>query len=185
MIEVIPAILAKDNRDLSLKLKEIPTEIELVHIDVLENDIWTETDKDFEVHLMVKDPSEIMERWINRGAKRIAVHEINEKILSFKDRVELGLAVELTAPLEKILPLVSEVSFLHLMSIEKIGAQGHPFDERIFDRIKLVREKFPNLILSVDGGVGVKNFEKLKDLGVNRFVVGSGFKDLWKSLTKK
>ena len=184
MIEVIPAILARNTSDLSSKLKEIPNEIKLVHIDVLEEDIWTETDLDFEVHLMVSHPEEIIETWVDRGAKRVIVHKLNEKINSFKNKTELGLAVELGLLLEEVFPLVSEVSFIHLMSIAKIGEQGHPFDERIFDRIREVREKFPTLIISVDGGVGVENFQKLKELGVNRFVVGSRFKELWKSLTK-
>ncbi|MEK7176802.1 MAG: hypothetical protein AAB719_00680 [Patescibacteria group bacterium] len=184
MIEVIPAILAENESDLSLKLKEIPSEFKLVHIDVLKKDIWTETNLNFEAHLMVSHPEEIVETWIKRGATKIIVHELNDKINSFRGRVEIGLAVELHVPLEKVFPFVSKIDFLHLMSIATIGKQGNPLDERIFDRIKIVREKFPTLVISVDGGVNVTNFEKLKQVGVDRFVVGSGFKDLWKSLTK-
>src|SRR3989344_9565988 len=162
MSEIIPAILAGNIADLKAKLSEIPSDFKLVHIDVLEEDIWTNTDIDFEVHLMVSRPGEIVERWVNRGARKIIVHELNKKISKFRDRVEIGLAVELHIPLEKIFPFVPEIDFLHLMSIAEIGEQGHPLDERIFDRIKRVREKFPQLIIRVDGGINRTNLERLK-----------------------
>ena len=184
MIEVTPAILAESEDDLRFKLKEIPSEFKLVHIDVLKKDIWVDTKLNFEAHLMVSHPEEIVETWIKRGATKIIVHELNDKINSFRGRVEIGLAVELHVPLEKIFPLVPKIDFLHLMSIAAIGKQGNPLDQRIFDRIKTVRDRFPGLTISIDGGVNLLNFEKLKDAGVDRFVVGSGFKDLWKSLTK-
>ena len=184
MVEIIPAILARSIADLKTKLAEIPSEFKLVHIDVLEENIWTDIDIDFEAHLMVPHPGEIIERWVNRGARKIIVHELNEEINKFRDKVEISLAVELHIPLEKIFPLIPKIDFLHLMSIAEIGEQGHPLDERIFDRIKTVREKFPQLIISVDGGINRTNLERLKGAGATRFVVGSGFKDLWKSLTK-
>ncbi len=183
--KIIPAILPTNASDLNSKLAQLPEEIKLAHLDVLEEDIWS--DKvliDFEVHLMVRRPNEIIERWVDRGAKRIIVHELGEETKEFKDRVEIGLAVELHVPLEYIYPLVPEVKFLHLMSIAEIGAQGHPLDEKIFDRIRDVRKKFPELEISVDGGVKAENWEKLKSVGATRFVVGSGFENLWNSLTK-
>lgn len=184
MIDIIPAILPTSSDELNLKLTQIPPEIELIHLDVLEKDIWTKIDIDFEVHLMVKEPENIIKRWIDRGARNIVIHKFNEEVKKFKDKIKIGLAVELHISLEKIFPQISEIDFLHLMSIAEIGGQGHPLDERIFDRIKRVREKFPQLIISIDGGVGETNIEKLKNLGANRFVVGSGFNNLWKSLTK-
>jgi|SRR3989344_3992828 len=184
MSEIIPAILAKSAADLKKKLAEIPSEFKLVHIDVLEEDIWTNIDIDFEAHLMIPRPGEIIERWIERGVKKVIIHELNEEINKFRDRVEIGLGVELDIPLEKVFPLISKIDFLHLMSIAEIGEQGHPLDERIFDRIRRVREKFPLLPISIDGGINVTNLGMLKDSGATRFIVGSGFKDLWKSLTK-
>ena len=74
--------------------------------------------------------------------------------------------------------------FIQLMSIAKIGEQGHPLDERIFDRIKEVREKFPQVVISIDGGINSTNYQALKNSGAERLVVGSGFQELWKSLTR-
>lgn len=183
--KIIPAVLPTSTSDLDSKLSQIPDEIKLVHIDVLEEDVWSGSiERDFEVHLMVEKPEKIIERWVNRGAKKIIVHKLTPEILKWKGQVEIGLAVEMHIPLEEVYPQIPHIDFVQLMSIEKIGAQGYPLSEKIFDRIETVRDQFPELIISVDGGVNVTNIDKLRSLGVNKFVSGSGFKDLWKSQTK-
>jgi len=185
MDKIIPAILAEDASDLKDKIAQLPDEVKFVHIDVLEEDIWTDINIDFEVHLMVSRPEEITGRWVNRGVKRIIFHQLNDTISKLKSQVEIGLAVKLDTPIEEIFSLVPEVDFVHLMSIAEIGEQGHLFEPIIFDKINKVREKFPAVVVSVDGGINITNYQALKDSGVDRFIVGSEFKDLWESLTRK
>ncbi len=176
MSEIIPALLPKNAEELKKSLSELPLEARLVHLDILETDVWTSIDRDFEVHLMVKEPEEIVQRWIGRGAKRIIAH----KYIDLAGEAQFGLAFELNKEIENS----ENVDFFHLMSIAEIGEQGHPLDERIFDRIKEVRAKFPQVPISVDGGINTENYRKLQDAGADRLIVGSGFKELWKSLTK-
>ena len=183
MNDIIPAILAQSVSNLKEKILELPNEVRCIHIDVLEEDIWTDININFEAHLMVKEPGQIIKRWVDRGAKRIIVHSLGGWTAKFEG-VEIGLGVELGIPLEEIFPLVPEVDFIHLMSIDALGTQGDNFEPVIFDRIKRVKEKFPQVAISVDGGINATNYQTLKDLGVERLIVGSGFKDLWKSLTR-
>lgn len=182
MAEIIPAILPKSLEDLDAKVRELPEEIYMVHFDVLPEDIWTSLGKEFEAHLMVDPPAGGLgvevDKWVERGAKRIIVHERVEK----PEGVELGLGVEMRVPLEEAFQNMDGFDFVHLMSIDEIGEQGHPFDEKIFDRIKQVKEKFPSLPISIDGGVNVENYLELEALGVDRLIVGSGFKELWQTL---
>jgi len=185
MNKIIPAILATDISDLELKVAQIPDEVKLVHIDILEKDIYTDIDIDFEAHIMTKEPDKFASLWVERGAKGVIVHKLSENILHLKNRTKLGLGIEFNVPLEEMLPSIAKVDFIHLMSITQMGEQGHPFESGIFDRIKKVREKFPQVEISVDGGINTDNYQKLLDLGVNKLVVGSGFKKLWNSLTKK
>jgi pentose-5-phosphate-3-epimerase len=183
MYEIIPAVLPKDTEDLEAKLAALPATITLFHMDVLEEDVWTEKNtRDFEVHLMVENPEAIMDRWIERGAKRISIHQPSAKLAAYRGKAEIGLAVALEKPLEEVIPFAGFVDFIHLMSIEEIGAQGHPLDERIFARLAELEEQFPNLPIAVDGGVNVRNYQKLLELGADRLVVGSGFAELWQTL---
>lgn len=186
MHEIIPAVLPKDIADLEDKLMALPAGITFFHMDVLEKDIWTPVNtRDFEVHLMVENPDAIMDRWVERGAKRISIHQPSAKLAEYRGKAEIGYAVELERPLEEFLPFFDFVDFIHLMSIDEIGAQGHPFDEKVFDRIKKLQELYPEKPIAVDGGVSVDNFEKLIELGADRLIVGSHFKELWNYLQTK
>jgi pentose-5-phosphate-3-epimerase len=185
MHEIIPALLPSNVEDLKEKIAALPPEIIFFHMDVLEEDIWTEANtRDFEVHLMVEDPEKIIGRWIDRGAKRVSIHSPSGKLAEYREKAEIGYAVDLDKPLEEVLPFLDFVDFAHLMSIEEIGAQGHPFDEKIFARVQSIQEKFPELPISVDGGVSLGNYEKLLEMGADRLIVGSGFNELWNSLKK-
>jgi pentose-5-phosphate-3-epimerase len=184
MHEIIPAVLEKTEEALKAKIASLPPEITLFHMDVLEEDVWTEFPQDFEAHLMVKYPEAIVSKWVERGARRIITHKVSENILKYRDKVEIGLAFELDAPIEDILVLAELADFVHVMAIAEIGEQGHPLDLRVFDRIKRIQEKFPNMIISVDGGITKENYEQLLEAGADRLVIGSHFNELWNSLKK-
>lgn len=182
MHEIIPAVLAKSEKELTEMCAALPPEITFIHLDVLGKDVYTEFPQDFEAHLMVDNPEQQLDKWIERGAKRISCHVITPEIARFRGRAEIGFAVELDKPIAEVLPFVDFIDFIHLMSIDEIGEQGHPLDERIFARLSELQEKFPNVPIAVDGGVNVRNYQKLLELGADRLIVGSGFRELWQTL---
>ena len=59
------------------------------------------------------------------------------------------------------------------MGIEKIGFQGQSFDERVLHKVNDLRERFPELIISIDGGVSLETAPLLIKAGANRLVAGS------------
>jgi ribulose-phosphate 3-epimerase len=59
------------------------------------------------------------------------------------------------------------------MGIAKIGRQGEPLDERIYEKIRVFRSRHPDVPVQVDGGVTLENAKKLLGLGVDSLVVGS------------
>ena len=59
------------------------------------------------------------------------------------------------------------------MGINHVGFQGEPFDERVIEKVKAVRAKYPEMIISVDGGVSLETAPKLIEAGVSRLIVGS------------
>ena len=87
--------------------------------------------------------------------------------------MQIGVAINMTTPIEQIFSLVNNVDFVQCMGIEKTGFQGQPFDERALDNIKTLKEKFPDLIISIDGGVSFETAPKLIKAGVDRLVAGS------------
>ena len=173
MNEVIPAILPRNSEELREKAEIFLDTAPLIHLDMLEKDVWDDIENEFEVHLMVANPEIIIGRWVNRGAKRIVVHELSKEVLMHQGLVEIGLGVLLDTPLKNIFPLISTADYLHFMSIANIGAQGQLLDKRIFDKIKQVKEVYPETIIAVDGGINLDNATKLMEAGADRLIIGS------------
>jgi len=151
---------------------------------------------DFEADLMVRHPENIVGDWISAGAKRIIIHiESTPDTLPLFQKIKLeygtsgessygvetGAALNIETPNEEIYDLLNEtndkgapaIDFVQFMGIENIGYQGEPFDERVFEKIRELRERFPDTIISVDGGVSLENADKLIEAGANRLVSGS------------
>ena len=144
-------------------------------------------DVDFEVDLMVKEPEKIWRDWVTLGAKRIIFHiesiadpksflDIVRKNSVSKDSplyTEIGFALNITTPHETLYPFIEQLDFVQFMGIAEIGFQGSTFSESVFAKIEDLRNRYPELIISVDGGVNLEVAKRLVVPGVNRIVVGS------------
>lgn len=135
--------------------------------------------REIEVDLMVAKPLAAAKEWLNIGAKKLVFHVESdfdvEDVLSLKNehQFELGFSISNDTPLEKLYPLVKDADFVQFMGIAKIGVQGEPFDNRVFERIATLKSLYPKLPISVDGAVGPDNILELKKAGATRFAVGS------------
>lgn len=142
-------------------------------------------DIDFELDLMVVDAVENFPVYMKLGPKRIVFHiEAIGNISEFKDflegldtyirdTVQIGVAINTKTNIENIFPLVNYVDFVQCMGIEHIGFQGEGFDEKVLEHIKTLKEKYPDIIISVDGSVNLGTAPELIDAGVERLVIGS------------
>lgn len=157
-------------------------------------DSWAEMD--FEADLMVKNPETEIKKWFDAGARRVVVHiestDALPSILSLmKDNAharheedsffsprEIGLALSLDTPTDSLDPWLRDIQFVQFMGIAKIGYQGEPFDERVIQKIKEFREKYPDVTISVDGGVSLETAPRLIEAGASRLIAGSA---IWKS----
>ncbi len=156
-------------------------------------------DMDFEADLMVKNPEESAEKWIRAGAKALVFHiESSSKILDLvKDLrktygysedsiadIEIGIALNINTPNEVLYDFLEQNSqgrtladFIQFMGIKKIGYQGQEFDGEVFKKISDLREKYPDVAISVDGGVNFENYKDLIKAGANKLISGSAIFD--------
>lgn len=142
-------------------------------------------DIDFELDLMVVDAVENFSTYMKLGPKRIVFHiEAIGNISEFKDflegldtyirdTVQIGVAINTKTNIENIFPLVNYIDFVQCMGIEHIGFQGESFDEKVLEHIKTLKEKYPDIIISVDGSVNLDTAPDLIDAGAERLVIGS------------
>ena len=139
---------------------------------------------DFEFDLMVKDAIKQFDFFVRLGAKRIIFHleaEDEKELIDFinsidlytRENLEIGIAINTTTPIEKVLPFINSIDFVQCMGIEHIGFQGEAFDERVLVQIRELKDKYPDLIISVDGSVNENTAPLLVEAGASRLVVGS------------
>lgn len=139
---------------------------------------------DYEFDLMVINAHKQFDFFSKLGAKRIIFHLEAETESSFKeflesldpyfkDNIDIGIAINTTTDISKLDPFINYVDFVQCMGIEKIGFQGEPFDERVLEQIKSLRSKYPELKISIDGGVNENTAPLLIKAGANRLVIGS------------
>lgn len=132
---------------------------------------------------MMRDPRAWGERFIRMGAWRIIGHiEVLGETEEARNTLqgwrafgarEVGVAVQLQTPMERLAALTDYCDSLTVMTIAKIGAQGMAFDSRGVERVRRIHERFPHLVIAVDGGVSDKTIEDLAIVGATRFAVGS------------
>lgn len=149
----------------------------------------------YEVHLMVQDPVEIGSACIAAGAKRVIAHvesffdggnsdkwtvnsveRARECFAQWKKQgAQVGVSLLLETPLDAVYPLIEsgDVSVVQVMSITPIGVQGSVFDERAVQRVRTLKERYPDLVIAVDGGVSKKTLPMLAQAGAVHFGVGS------------
>lgn len=142
-------------------------------------------DIDFELDLMVSDSIENFDIYAKLGARRIVFHLeavgeledfrdfIEGMDVSLRDTIEIGIAFNPDFDLVKIKKFINIVDFVQFMGISRIGFQGEKFNDKVLDNIKKLRKDFPDLPISVDGGVNIENGKQIIEAGASRLVVGS------------
>lgn len=132
-----------------------------------------------EVDLMVARPEEQLDVWCAAGASRLVVHlESTERMDDILEHARthnyaLGLAFDDDTPLARVRPYLGRVAFVQCMGIDRVGAQGEPFERRVLDNIRALKASCPGLRVQVDGSVNRETLLLLAAAGAERFVVGS------------
>ncbi len=190
-VEIIPAILAKDEKDFRHKVEAVTDLCQTVQIDVMdgqfvENSTWADPSylernplaMDCEVHLMVAEPEAHLEGWSRAKCVRALIHAESVKDLPAALKavkmygMEPGIAINPETPISAIADAIEHASVVQVMGV-KPGAMGRPFQPVALDKVRELRAKYPDLIIEVDGGVNVGTARELAEAGADRLVSGS------------
>ncbi len=189
-------------RDEMLKYVESLNDLDFdyIHCDVMDGEFVPQTTYDYiflprikkvtnkklDVHLMVKNPQDNYEYYIDRGADILTVHyepfkgRLNELINMLKNirarGIKAGLSIKVTTLERNIFSLLKYVDVVLLMSV-KVGKSGQNFDKRVLPKIDSVSMYIKthnlNTIIEVDGGINDNNIKLLQEKDVKMVAVGS------------
>lgn len=173
------------------KLNE--TNITYFHFDIMdgkfvENKTWEKEDlksmilnltKPFDIHLMVENPIYYVKAFQEFHPEYITFHvetkEVSKTIeLIKKTGSKVGLALKPNTKVEQILPYLSQVDLILVMTVEP-GKGGQPFMSEMISKIKTLNalKKDYHYQIEVDGGINPETKQLCKSAGADIFVVGS------------
>ncbi len=171
---------------------------EWVHIDVsdgifTQNTLWNNPEElgesglaemmQVEVHLMIKNPEQVIDRWLVAGVKRVVIHVEAAHDIAKIERACIQAGVELVIaanPETDASALaqcpVAKKNFLVLAV--RPGVAGQVFIENQLDKIKNLRQLVPDATIEVDGGVTLENAPQIKIAGADIIIAASA---MWSS----
>ncbi|HRI46776.1 MAG TPA: ribulose-phosphate 3-epimerase [Ignavibacteriaceae bacterium] len=135
-----------------------------------------------DVHLMIKNPDQLIPAFIDAGADYVTVHieevvHLNRTINRIKELgAKAGVVLNPSTPITFAEEILSEIDLLLLMSVNP-GFGGQKFISSVFNKISSAKTKRElnnfNYMIEVDGGVTENNIQEISYAGCDVFVAGS------------
>ncbi len=194
---VFPSVLSTNFFDLENKLIDFSEAgIDFIHLDVMDGNFVTNISFGpsmlkaikskfpfmIDAHLMVDNPKEVIPWFIDAGADWISFHietkdNIAENIKMIKSSgIKAGIALNPDTDIEQIIPFINEVDYILFMSVFP-GYGGQKFMRDVLNKIielnKIIVRTDISPIIQIDGGVNSDNIAKIRDVGVQSYVVGT------------
>ncbi|MDY2776880.1 MAG: ribulose-phosphate 3-epimerase [Collinsella sp.] len=194
-VRISPSILSADMANLARDLDMI-SNADFIHIDVMDGHFTKNltfgvdivrackrsTNVPLDVHMMVTNPDDTVDWYLDAGADVITVHyeaatHLHRIIRHIKDRGAMaGVVLNPGTPVCVLEDIIEDVDMVLLMSVDP-GFGGQSYIEGTYGKIRRLRELCDSHgvapMIEVDGGVSSKNIEAVCAAGADVLVAGS------------
>jgi ribulose-phosphate 3-epimerase len=204
MIQVVPAIIPQNKEQLTEEIHLVSSFSSLVQIDIsdgiftptktwpyngIDVDFFEKLKKeeegmpewesvDFEFHLMVKSPEEVVSDFISAGATSIVAHiEATDNFQKVIDlcreyQISVGAAIKPSTDINSLKPFVPELDFIQVMGSDMLGKHNVPLDSKAVEIIKSLQNLYPERIIAIDIGVTEDTEGILVSAGADKLISG-------------
>lgn len=194
---IAPSILSADFGNLQRDIEMInSSDADWFHVDVMDGvfvpnisygfpvleAVKAHATKPLDVHLMIVNPDQYIERFAAAGASIITIHyeacaHLHRTIQAIHaSGCRAGVALNPHTPVELLKDIIQDIDMVLIMSVNP-GFGGQKFIGNTYNKIHRLKtmasELNPNLLIEVDGGVDIGNLVALIDAGADVFVAGS------------
>ena len=133
----------------------------------------------FDVHLMMDHPLFYIPSVVRAGADLITFHvECSDSISETIDAIhqggaKAGLVLKPGTPVETLWPWLDRIDMVLVMTVEP-GFGGQKFMPAMMDKVRAIKERAPQMLIEVDGGVNDATIPQCVEAGVDICVAGTG-----------
>ena len=130
-----------------------------------------------DVHLMVERPGQMVDAFAG-CSDAISVHlEADPHPARLLEQIRdhgclAGIALNPGTPVEAVAPLAALADYVNVMAVSP-GYAGQSFRPETPARVSRVRALLPEVVIQVDGGVGLETLSSVRDAGADWFVSAS------------
>jgi ribulose-phosphate 3-epimerase len=136
-----------------------------------------------DTHLMISNPDNFVEKFVEAGSDRICVHvennpNVHKTLMTIRKLgVGPGIVVNPGTPVESIYELLYMVDYVLILSVNP-GFGGQTFIPQVMPKMRRLADKIGkerlDIDIQVDGGIAKETLPLTRDSGANIFVVGTG-----------
>jgi len=194
---IAPSMLACDFGNLNNEITMVNnSKADWFHIDVMDgvfvpnisfgtpimNILKKNAKKPLDVHLMIVNPDNYIEKFAELGSSMLTVHfeactHLHRTIQRIKSlNMKAGVAINPHTPVSSLEAIIKEIDLVCIMSVNP-GFGGQSFIETTYQKIEnlklLISKHNSNALIEIDGGVTSNNAKKLVEKGADVLVAGS------------
>lgn len=194
-MKIAPSILSADLAHLARDLERV-SNADYIHIDVMDGHFTGNltfgagvvaaakrvTGVPLDVHMMVSNPEDTIQWYVDAGADMVTVHyeastHLHRIITRLKDSgVKAGVVLNPATPVSVLDSILDDLDLVLVMSVDPgFGGQSYiPSTDRKLSLLRdMIEERGSGCMVEVDGGVNAGNAGRIAAAGADILVAGS------------